>query len=73
MVCRREWQHLTRTRMKSWNITSLQQKPYTCTKTIYTKDAGWVYFMIHLDTAWIHEPKREIRFKNTRKINLELK
>jgi len=59
--------------MKSLNITSLQQKPYTCTKTNYTKDAGWVYFTIHLDTARIHEPKREIRLKNTITINLELK
>jgi len=26
-------------------------KTYIFTKTIYTKDAGWVSFMIHLDTA----------------------
>jgi hypothetical protein len=29
--------------------------------------------MIHLYTEWIHEPKREIRFKNTRKINSDPK
>jgi len=48
--CCRGWQHLTPTRMKSLNITSLQQKRYTFTKTIYTKDDGWVYFVIQLDT-----------------------
>jgi hypothetical protein len=48
-------------------------KTYTFTKTTYTKDAEWLSFMIHLDNARIHEPKREIRLKNTSKINFELK
>jgi hypothetical protein len=53
LVLNKTWQHLSRTRTEPLNIASLQQKPYILKKSIYTKDGGWVSFMIHLHTESI--------------------